>query len=481
MDLGPASEPAQEYKVHVFDIKIIPQDGEGNMASVQGEIFPSGLLEITDIETGQVYTIYADENGEIQGEVPLAGDLGYENIIYTATGQPTAPLTLGAIPYPVAEALSISEGTSGDILVITGKNFSEDPKDNIVRINGHRAEVIDATPDKLTIIVPEDASAGPVTIKTAGKTSNDDLYFDYISNGLPHGGFESGDMRGFSTEGETHLVERLGKVAPSEGIYMMYLSNIWNPLDGVSILTTDRFYVPDGKNTLSLDLFLLTTGCAGDRSSLVKISLSLPDGTKRVMALFSTDAEFYPAGSLTGYESGTLFYSFSMDVSDLAGARIPVRLVLTLYGIRDIPYTPGDLVFDDDNPCAGDKTPGSGLLVDHLRLHGMGTKKVEILKDYLAIQGPAEIGDGIGSATIIGETGAVRWVDSDGAESLEGVVIRATDFVSGRIFTTNVLTDGGFSLGVETDLFVGSHFVIQGFNDENGLGYGIKADINGIL
>ena len=73
-------EPSQEYKINIFDIKLISQ--EENVANAEGQIFPLGHLEIKDLESGQVYTLHADEKGEFQGFIPLTGDKGFENIVF---------------------------------------------------------------------------------------------------------------------------------------------------------------------------------------------------------------------------------------------------------------------------------------------------------------------------------------------------------------------------------------------------------------
>src|SRR5690606_34727358 len=53
----------------------------------------------------------------------------------------------------------------------TGKYFDADAADNLVRINGIEAEVVDATPAALQVRVPKGAGSGKITVEVDGRTS----------------------------------------------------------------------------------------------------------------------------------------------------------------------------------------------------------------------------------------------------------------------------------------------------------------------
>ncbi|HET7000916.1 MAG TPA: IPT/TIG domain-containing protein [Puia sp.] len=78
---------------------------------------------------------------------------------------PPAPATLSI------SSISPKSDTIGARIVITGSNFSTNPADNIVKLNDEVAEVISATPTQLTIIVPNSAYSGKITVTINGKTA----------------------------------------------------------------------------------------------------------------------------------------------------------------------------------------------------------------------------------------------------------------------------------------------------------------------
>jgi len=455
MDLGAASAPSQEYKINIFDIKLITQGGEENEAIAQGQIFPSGTLEIKDISSGELYTFTADEEGNFEGMVPLTSDQGFENIVYNQQGQSTAPFMLGAIAYPVvnginnllgdslgdpniiAEAVGdpdIVVGTVGDVVVITGQNFSEDPKDNIVRINGQRAEVIDASPNSLSVVVPADASTGPLAVKVAGKTSNDDFEFYFISDGLPHGGFESGDFRGFSYEGDVRVVESIYKMKASQGEYMACLTTSQDPLYGVTTLATDLFFVPEGMKTLTLNFAVMATGFAGDLGSLLSLRLQVPRQDDEFILPQPSQTVPFMGGQISGYEVNTLFQTINLDVSDLAGTRIPGKLIIQVKGIAKGAVPGPGLIADDDSPMGGEKLRGGGLLIDNLRL--TESEMVIIPSPVIEKITAYSLGDGLGQ--ISGESGAV----------MAGGTVIAINLVTGEEYSVDADDEGCFTLDV---------------------------------
>jgi len=455
MDLGASKDPSQEYKINIFNIKLISQNDEENVTSAEGEIFPHGQLEIKDIESGQIYTFEADEKGQFKGEIPLTGEQGFENIVYDLQGKATAPFSLDAVAYPMVKGLSnlfgdsigdpniiaeavgdsdIVVGTVGDIIVITGQNFSEDPRDNIVRINGQRAEVIDTSPNSLSVVVPEDASTGPLTVKVAGKTSNDDFEFYFISDGLPHGGFESGDFRGFIHEGEARVVESICKMKASQGEYMAGLSTSQDPLYGVTTLATNLFFVPEGMKTLTLDFDIMATGFAGNLGSLLSVRLQVPRQDDKFILPHPSQTVSFIGGPISGYEINTLFQTISLDVSDLAGTRIPAKLVIQTKGIAEGAVPGPGLIADDDSPMGGDKLRGSGLLIDNLRL--TESEIVIIPSPVIEKITAYSLGEGVGQ--IFGESGAV----------MAGGTVIAINLVSGEEYSVNADNDGGFTLDV---------------------------------
>lgn len=67
-------------------------------------------------------------------------------------------------------AYAPTKSAAASTVIIYGKNFSTDPTDNVVKINGTEAIVSIATPDVLHITVPVTATSGELTVTTGGKT-----------------------------------------------------------------------------------------------------------------------------------------------------------------------------------------------------------------------------------------------------------------------------------------------------------------------
>lgn len=64
-----------------------------------------------------------------------------------------------------------AEAAIGNTVVITGKHFSTDKANNVVKFNGTTATVSDAKTTELTVSVPEGASNGKITVTVNNKTA----------------------------------------------------------------------------------------------------------------------------------------------------------------------------------------------------------------------------------------------------------------------------------------------------------------------
>lgn len=83
--------------------------------------------------------------------------------------------------YTSITSFSPTSGVVGTEVTISGTNFSATASDNVVKFNGAQAEVIAATATSLTVVVPEDASDGKITVAIHGKITTSAADFT-ISN-----------------------------------------------------------------------------------------------------------------------------------------------------------------------------------------------------------------------------------------------------------------------------------------------------------
>jgi hypothetical protein len=78
-------------------------------------------------------------------------------------------------PQPQTQAVTITSidpasAPVGSTVVISGTNFNATPGSNTVTIGGVTATVVEATPTRLVVIVPDGAANGPVTVGVTGQT-----------------------------------------------------------------------------------------------------------------------------------------------------------------------------------------------------------------------------------------------------------------------------------------------------------------------
>jgi sugar lactone lactonase YvrE len=92
--------------------------------------------------------------------------------------------TVSSAASPVTiTGFSPATGKGGTIVTVTGTNFSTIPIGNFVTINGTPALITSATGTSLTVVVPDDATTGKITVKVGNNsaTSTDDFVFDTTS------------------------------------------------------------------------------------------------------------------------------------------------------------------------------------------------------------------------------------------------------------------------------------------------------------
>lgn len=73
-------------------------------------------------------------------------------------------------PSPVTEPLTIAAAKAGDTVYIKGEHFSEAIEKNTVQFNGVAGTIVVATIAELKVVVPANATTGPVTVTVNGQT-----------------------------------------------------------------------------------------------------------------------------------------------------------------------------------------------------------------------------------------------------------------------------------------------------------------------
>lgn len=95
--------------------------------------------------------------------------------------QSAASAGVMAMVTPTVSSLSPTTGSAGTYVTISGSGFNATAANNTVKFNGISATVTAATATSLTVIVPNSASTGSVSITTAGGTATSALSFTVAS------------------------------------------------------------------------------------------------------------------------------------------------------------------------------------------------------------------------------------------------------------------------------------------------------------
>ena len=141
-------------------ISIVPGTGySGCTAIISGEYFSENPEENTVTVDGTEVPVSAAARNRLTLTMPehSLGDVEVRVSVNGKEASGALEFTYGELPEIVMSVSSVipSYGYPGDIVTISGENFSTFPADNIVTFGGTEAEVVKATANSLEVIVPE--------------------------------------------------------------------------------------------------------------------------------------------------------------------------------------------------------------------------------------------------------------------------------------------------------------------------------------
>jgi N-acetylneuraminic acid mutarotase len=123
-------------------------------------------------------------------------------------GRPGAMLP--TVPTPTISDFTPDTGNVGTIVTIDGFNFSPDISKNTVRFNGVAAEIETASPNLLTVIVPEGALTGRITVTVKQRAFTSINLFTILNGSwlqrADFGGSARGKAAGFSIDGKAYIL-----------------------------------------------------------------------------------------------------------------------------------------------------------------------------------------------------------------------------------------------------------------------------------
>ncbi|MCW9708614.1 beta strand repeat-containing protein, partial [Fodinibius salsisoli] len=155
---------------------IDPTEGPtGTEVTITGSNFGPNPEDNTVTFNGAEATVSSASDTELVVIVPEDATTGPVEVTVdgnTATGPDfTVTDDGGGDNNPSIDGINPTEGPTGTEVTINGSNFGPNPEDNIVTFNGAEATVSSASDTELVVIVPEDATTGPVEVTVDGNTA----------------------------------------------------------------------------------------------------------------------------------------------------------------------------------------------------------------------------------------------------------------------------------------------------------------------
>ncbi len=127
----------------------------------------------------QIKSVSGDTSLEVV--VPANAAVGDNKVTVTTGGAASNAIVITIVAVPELDGLSLTSGPPGQDLTISGKNFSKKASENTVTIAGASAEITEASPTSLTVIIPEVYNpqyAVPVTVEVNGVKAKNSINFD---------------------------------------------------------------------------------------------------------------------------------------------------------------------------------------------------------------------------------------------------------------------------------------------------------------
>jgi sugar lactone lactonase YvrE len=141
----------------------------GDLITITGRNFaPVGRTQVR-LGNGEAVVRQAAST-HLQVLVPASAQTGPIQI-QTPGGTAASSASFTFLPAPTITSFAPAQGSVGDLVVLTGKNFLVDGQPDTIYVGGKRAPVLASTATTTTIRVPRGALSGPLTIAGVGGES----------------------------------------------------------------------------------------------------------------------------------------------------------------------------------------------------------------------------------------------------------------------------------------------------------------------
>ncbi|RFZ94248.1 hypothetical protein D0C36_01445 [Mucilaginibacter conchicola] len=147
---------------------IAPTSGRaGDVISITGTNFSTTMADNVVKINGVDATIVSATATKVEVKAPANGTTGKISVKVKNSETKEGP-TFTYVPAATLTAISVSHGKVGDVITLTGTNFSTVTTENEVKFGTKTAAVKSATATQLTVEVPQGVETGNITIKVKG-------------------------------------------------------------------------------------------------------------------------------------------------------------------------------------------------------------------------------------------------------------------------------------------------------------------------
>ena len=202
-------------------LSVIPKAGNtGTEAVISGYWFSDKADDVAVSVNGKAATVLSSTIDRISVVMP-ENELGTYSLKVSVKGKEVEGLNFRYAEAPEPEKLAIysyspSSGIEGDLITVTGTCFSHVAANNIVTVNGLGAEVVEAIPTRMVIVLPDNPQGQyPIVVKVGEETAEGPA-FTYLKKPVLE--ILSVEPSSAVAGSEIRLVGNLFSEVPSENI-----------------------------------------------------------------------------------------------------------------------------------------------------------------------------------------------------------------------------------------------------------------------
>ena len=230
--------------------------------------------------------------------------------------------SIETLPEPTITSISPDIGRLGTLLTITGKDFSNNPADNSVIINGKAITVKTATTTQLTAVIPRAIGTGEVVVESNGRTTRGPRFtYEFVITGvstIAGSSFGFADGKGSGAKfayPHTVILDGAGNIIVADSG-----NNRIRKVTPEGIVTTiaggDASGYTDGINTIAR--FSFPTGVAMDTDGGIIVADYANDKIRKINQAGTVSTI---SGGRTGYADGSAqFAQFSFPTGVVVDA-----------------------------------------------------------------------------------------------------------------------------------------------------------------